>query len=166
MKDTQLVKAIDSASHELLGRAATAVNQSHVIRNWPIGAYIVEFEQRGEDRAKYGEMLLARLSCDLKQRGVKGASRDILERMRTFFAFIPPLFTPSTTSCQFATGGGAIFNCPFSMLHFTPPSSGAQERPEHSVAALPPQDFRVSAVLFGVRLGCGSAAPSLCGSIA
>src|SRR5437762_12660903 len=89
MKYTQLVKVIDSASQQLLGRAAAAVNQSLVIRNWLIGAYIVEFEQNGEDRARYGEMLLARLSCDLRQRGVKGASRDMLERMRTFSACYP-----------------------------------------------------------------------------
>jgi predicted nuclease of restriction endonuclease-like (RecB) superfamily len=91
MKYNQLVKAIDSASQQLLGRAAAAVNQSLVMRNWLIGAYIVEFEQCGEDRAKYGEMLLARLSRDLKQRGVQGASRDMLERMRTFFACYPQI---------------------------------------------------------------------------
>lgn len=91
MKYNQLIKAIDSTSQHLLGRAAAAVNQSLVLRNWIIGAYIVEFEQCGEDRAKYGEMLLARLSCDLKQRGVKGASRDMLERMRTCFACYPQI---------------------------------------------------------------------------
>ncbi len=91
MKYTRLVKAIDSASRQLLGRAAAAVNQSLVIRNWLIGAYIVEFEQNGEDRAKYGEMLLARLSRDLTQRGVKGTSRDMLERMRTFCACYPQI---------------------------------------------------------------------------
>src|SRR6266851_10114887 len=91
MNYAQLVKTIDSASQQLLGRAAAAVNQSLAIRNWLIGAHIVEFEQNGEDRAKYGEMLLARLSCDLKQRGVKGASRDMLERMRTFSTCYPQL---------------------------------------------------------------------------
>ena len=43
MKYNQLIKAIDSASQQLLGRAAAAVNQSLVLRNWLIGAYIVEF---------------------------------------------------------------------------------------------------------------------------
>ncbi|MBO4332435.1 MAG: hypothetical protein J5875_04645 [Paludibacteraceae bacterium] len=38
-------------------------------RNWLVGYYIVEFEQHGEDRAKYGEKLLSRLSESLNQRG-------------------------------------------------------------------------------------------------
>lgn len=91
MKYAQLVKAIDSASQQLLGRAAAVVNQALILRNWLIGAYLVEFEQRGEDRAKYGEMLLARLSSDLGQRGLKGVSRDMLERMRTFFVCYPQI---------------------------------------------------------------------------
>lgn len=89
MNYNQLVKAIGSASQQLLGRAAFAVNQALVIRNWLVGAYIVEFEQLGEDRAGYGERLLARLSRDLSQRGVKGVSRDMLERMRQFFMVYP-----------------------------------------------------------------------------
>lgn len=31
------------------------MNASLTIRNWLVGAYLVEFEQEGEDRAKYGE---------------------------------------------------------------------------------------------------------------
>ncbi len=88
MKYLQLVKAIDSASQQLLARAAAAVNQALVIRNWLIGAYIVEFQQNGEDRAKYGARLLPRLAADLKKRKVSGASPDMLERMRqVYFAY-------------------------------------------------------------------------------
>ena len=78
MNYAQLVRAIDSASQQLLGRVAAAVNQSLLIRNWIIGAYIVEFEQNGEDRAKYGARLLPRLAVDLKNREVRGASADML----------------------------------------------------------------------------------------
>jgi hypothetical protein len=70
MRYTQLLKAIDATSQHLVGRAAAAVNQALVIRNWLIGAYIVEFEQHGEDRAKYGAKLLARLAGDLKERAL------------------------------------------------------------------------------------------------
>ena len=78
MKYAQLVKAINSTSRELLGRAVTAVNQSLVIRNWLIGAYLVEFEQRGEDRARYGGQLLTRLSKDLANLNDK----DLAEHLR------------------------------------------------------------------------------------
>ena len=89
MKYLQLVKAIDSASQQLLERAAAAVNQALVIRNWLIGAYIVEFEQHGKDRARYGVHLLETLATDLKARCVEGLGVSILERSRRFYLLYP-----------------------------------------------------------------------------
>jgi predicted nuclease of restriction endonuclease-like (RecB) superfamily len=98
MKYLQLVKAIDAASQQLLGRAAAVVNQSLVIRNWLVGAYIVEFEQRGEDRAKYGSNLLKRLANDLQKRAVKGLSVQMLERTRHLYFAYPQLRTSISSS--------------------------------------------------------------------
>ena len=39
-----------------------AVNRFATIRNYVIGFYIVEYEQHGSDRAKYGDRLLKRLA--------------------------------------------------------------------------------------------------------
>jgi hypothetical protein len=86
-----LVESIQSLHERSLERAAAAVNQSLVLRNWRIGAHIVEFEQQGEDRAQYGQGLLQRLSQDLSAGGVKGTSIDMLERMRRFFRLYPQL---------------------------------------------------------------------------
>ncbi len=91
MKYAQLIKAIDSTSQKLLGHAAVVVNQSLVIRNWLIGAYIIEFEQSGEDRAAYGEKLLSLIAADLHSRGLKGTSADMLEPMRYFYQRYPQL---------------------------------------------------------------------------
>ena len=38
--------------------AFQSVNLRLTVRNWLIGFYIVEFEQSGKDRAKYGEKLI------------------------------------------------------------------------------------------------------------
>jgi len=91
MKYAQLLKAIDATSQHLVGRAAAAVNQALVIRNWLVGAYIVEFEQHGEDRARYGTKLLPRLANDLKERGLKGLSVQMLERTRQYYLVYPQL---------------------------------------------------------------------------
>ncbi len=72
MNYASLVKAINSATSELQGRAVAAVNQALVLRNWLVGAYLVEFEQKGKDRAKYGARLLEKLAQDLAARRVKG----------------------------------------------------------------------------------------------
>ena len=50
MNYASLVKAINSVTAQLQGRAAAAVNQALVLRNWLVGAYLVEFEQHTGQR--------------------------------------------------------------------------------------------------------------------
>ena len=51
--------------------AIKAVNKMATLRNWLIGCYIVEYEQKGHDRAKYGERLLKRLEERVNTKGLK-----------------------------------------------------------------------------------------------
>lgn len=71
--------------------AAKAVNASLTLRNWLIGAYIIEFEQRGEDRAVYGEQLIKRLSHRLRELGVPACEKRRLYLYRDFYAAYPGL---------------------------------------------------------------------------
>ena len=89
MKYAQLLKAIDATSQHLVGRAAAAVNQALVIRNWLVGAYIVEFEQHGEDRARYGQRLYVRLATDLHAGGAQGCGERMLQQMAQFYRVYP-----------------------------------------------------------------------------
>ncbi|MDD4878543.1 MAG: PDDEXK nuclease domain-containing protein [Candidatus Nanoarchaeia archaeon] len=66
-------------------QAVSAVNAAITQTYWQIGRRIVEFEQRGKLKAKYGSRLLKMLSNDLKQKYGKGFSVDNLERMRRFY---------------------------------------------------------------------------------
>jgi predicted nuclease of restriction endonuclease-like (RecB) superfamily len=91
MNYTALITAIGDAHRQAQAGAAGAVNRHLVLRNWTIGAYLVEFEQRGEDRAAYGSRLLSRVATDLKQRGVSGCAVRMLERMRVFYLGYPQL---------------------------------------------------------------------------
>ena len=84
-----LLEAIGQAHQQAQAGAAGAVNRHLILRNWIIGAYLVEFEQNGKDRAQYGAGLLKRLSKDLCKRGMSDASPDVLERMRLFFQMYP-----------------------------------------------------------------------------
>jgi hypothetical protein len=67
--------------------AGRAVNQALVVRNWLIGAHLLEFEQSGQDRATYGERLLSNLAGDLKTRGLKGLGISMLKEL-------PPVLPP------------------------------------------------------------------------
>ena len=62
MKFEELISTIQQTHDTLQDSAVKAINKHLTIRNWLIGLYIIEFEQNGEDRAKYGEKLLQKLA--------------------------------------------------------------------------------------------------------
>ena len=88
MKYNALVKTIQTATAQLQGRAAMAVNQALVLRNWLVGAWILEFEQHGSDRAKYGERLLETLAKDLSAKGLEIRN---LRNCRLLYATYPQI---------------------------------------------------------------------------
>ena len=69
MNFESLVGRINLIHDALQAQAAHAINLSLTSRNWLVGYYIVEFEQHGEDRAKYGEKLINRLSERINRKG-------------------------------------------------------------------------------------------------
>ena len=70
-------------------KAYQQVNQILVETYWELGKRIVEFEQQGKERAKYGGKLLNRLSVDLTSLYGRGFSQDNLEKMRRFYLTFP-----------------------------------------------------------------------------
>jgi predicted nuclease of restriction endonuclease-like (RecB) superfamily len=66
--------------------ATIAVNTSLVETYWQIGRYIVEFEQKGKQKAEYGTALIHNLSKDLSLTLGKGFSRSNLVYMRLFYS--------------------------------------------------------------------------------
>lgn len=69
MNFESLVGRINQVQDVLQAQAAHAVNLALTARNWLVGYYIVEFEQRGEDRAKYGDKLINRLAKEINRKG-------------------------------------------------------------------------------------------------
>lgn len=82
---TDLVFQIGSALEEGRKKAIQNVNSILVETYWNIGHYIVQFEQNGSEKAKYGEELLVRLSKDLTLKYGKGFSRSNLFQIRQFY---------------------------------------------------------------------------------
>ena len=70
-------------------KAYTAVNSAMVEAYWLIGKRIVEEEQKGEKKAKYGERLLESLSKELGQEFGKGFSYANLRNFRQFYLTYP-----------------------------------------------------------------------------
>ncbi len=89
------VKDVHNATSSV---AKGAVNQLLTIRNWAIGCYIVEYEQEGCDRAKYGARLLQNLADKLS---IKGLDRQLLNACRMFYVKYPQIC--ETVSRKFET---------------------------------------------------------------
>ena len=71
--------------------AAGTVNRLHVLRNWMVGYLIFEFEQRGEDRAVYGQQMLKRMAADLAGSQFSGLGLSSLKGCRTFYRLYPQI---------------------------------------------------------------------------
>ena len=86
-----LVGRIRATSDALQQDALVIINRSVTARAWLTGYYIVEYEQKGDDRAKYGEGLLKNLARRLSGPAFALAS---LKNYRKFYLLYPELCTP------------------------------------------------------------------------
>ena len=86
-----LVGRIQTASDALRQDALAVINRSVTARAWLTGYYIVEYEQHGADRAKYGEGLLKKLAARLSGAAFALAS---LKNYRRFYLLYPELGEP------------------------------------------------------------------------
>jgi predicted nuclease of restriction endonuclease-like (RecB) superfamily len=84
-----LLTQISSFVEKVKKQVATAINTALVETYWNIGKYIVEFEQKGDARAKYGDKLLVNLSKDLTVAHGNGFSKSNLFNMRLFYSRFP-----------------------------------------------------------------------------
>lgn len=89
-----LVGRIAGLDTELRRAAVGSVNRMLTARNWLVGCHIVEYEQGGEDRARYGAAVLRGLSDGLKHAGVRGMSLANLRNFRQFYLEYPRLRGP------------------------------------------------------------------------
>ena len=88
MNFLQLATNIQTAHSVLQQNTVRAINQNVTARNWLVGYWIVEFEQNGEDRAKYGDKLLTELAKSIR---IKGLGRSMLNLCRLFYKVYPEI---------------------------------------------------------------------------
>jgi predicted nuclease of restriction endonuclease-like (RecB) superfamily len=90
-KENAIYERIREILESARAGVARSVNTTQVMANWLIGREIVEEEQRGKERAGYGQELLQQLSGRLRKEFGAGFSVDSLERFRGFFLQYPIL---------------------------------------------------------------------------
>ena len=83
------IKELISVSSELIryarSLAAKQVNLVQLMTYYSLGRWIVEVEQKGQARAKYGRQVIKSLSLALKEEFGRGFSEDNLEHARRFY---------------------------------------------------------------------------------
>jgi predicted nuclease of restriction endonuclease-like (RecB) superfamily len=88
-----LIESINQVHSSFQSQSVKAVNMGLTMRNWCIGFYIVEFEQNGEDRAKYGTTLVANIAQSIQ---IKGLTAPELSRCRQFYKVYPEILGTKT----------------------------------------------------------------------
>jgi len=88
MNFSQLSEILKDTNERLFRRAVKAVNVNLTLRNWLFGYHIVEFDQNGEDRARYSSKLLESLATEL---AIKGLTAPELSRCRQFYKTYPQI---------------------------------------------------------------------------
>lgn len=80
------IKGIISSGRE---GAYNAVNKAMVFTYWHVGKRIVEQEQAGKERAKYGQALIEILAAELTKEYGKSFSKRNLQYFRKFYLAFP-----------------------------------------------------------------------------
>ncbi len=91
---------IHTAHNWFSEQAARQINTHLTLRNWVIGLYIREYEQRGADRAQYGEKVLQNLLKKLNEKGMKGMTDRYLRGCRSFYETYPQIWMTLSSKLQ------------------------------------------------------------------
>jgi len=86
-----LINLLADVNEKLHEQSLKAVNISLTLRNWFFGLYILEFEQGGQDRAKYGSELLAEIAAALLILSISNCNERELRRYRQFDVTYPSM---------------------------------------------------------------------------
>ena len=84
-----LISSIGILLEDARKKVYIQVNQILVKTYWEIGKSIIEFEQKGKEKAEYGSKLFETLAKDLRQKYGKGFSRSNVIYMRVLYLRYP-----------------------------------------------------------------------------
>lgn len=106
----ELVKAVKATNEASQASALKAINRMLTMRNWLIGYYIVEFEQKGKDREQYGDKLLKRLEVRV---GKPGLTVTTFKLSRSFYRLYPQMSNLFVTPVPISDRIGATMSHQF-----------------------------------------------------
>lgn len=100
MDISTLLNSIRDTHQWFAGQAARQIDTSLTLRNWIIGMYLVEYEQKGQDRAQYGNALYQTIADRTKKLGLKGMGMRNLYHFKSFYLTYPQILQFLTAKLQ------------------------------------------------------------------
>ncbi|MCB9261657.1 MAG: DUF1016 family protein [Flavobacteriales bacterium] len=104
MEFNNLVNSIQGINTSLREDAVRAVNMRLTVRNWLIGFYIFEFEQKGEERASYGENLIQNLANELDDSGLSARNLKLFRQFYLTYEYFGNFLVENTDYKMFIIG--------------------------------------------------------------
>ena len=129
---TALVDAIREVHEQSATQVKRTVNTTLTLRNWVIGAYIREYEQRGADRAKYGDSVIDRLAEALESKGLSELAPRTLRQCRQFYLVYPQIWQSVSAKSEAGLIAGPIWQTLTAKSPFTRPDSIVRSLPAQS----------------------------------
>lgn len=99
-----LLREISGVIEQARYAASRAINSAMTATYWLVGYRIVEFEQKGKARAKYGSDLMNKLALDLTKTYGRGFGVSNLKQMRGFYLAFPEIEIRQTLSGELDAG--------------------------------------------------------------
>lgn len=87
--DNNLISNIKTLIINSRNKIISNINNELLLTYWEIGKEIVEFEQKGKNRAEYGTVLIKNISKELTNELGKGFSRANIQNMRLIYLKYP-----------------------------------------------------------------------------
>lgn len=84
-KYSDLIEKISELVNKSRTELVKTINTKIVYTYWSVGKHIVDYEQKGKERADYGSELMKIISRELSAKFGKGFSRSNLQNMRLFY---------------------------------------------------------------------------------
>lgn len=89
MQLKELSKTIQNIHFAFSRQAGRSVDIALTMRNWLIGLYIKEYEQKGKDRVEYGTNVINKLADELQNAKIPSTSFTSLRQYRKFYEEYP-----------------------------------------------------------------------------
>lgn len=111
MSFEQLASTLILIDEQTRQTAVNAVNKMATLRNWLHGAYIVEYEQYGCDRAKYGDKLIERLAERMKDKRINSTLLKLSRKLYLTYPNVIDEVIKSATVSHFLPEPSNVSHC-------------------------------------------------------